>query len=152
MGWDFSVGLDHLSNQLDRALREVGATEHKAHGSVKKLFEAKARNMPFDDLIEVWYLAGSPEDSDRYIGVILFDTDAEAKIEHLHDGEEIIVNQRTGDPVSVHSQLVQVWGYKVLPSSSAPGYYGCPVSYLDEVPAENEGEKLWRQQVRRMTA
>ena len=145
MGWDFSVGLDHLSNQLDRALREVGATEHKTHGSVGQLFEAKAQNR-IDDFIEVWYLAGSADDGDRNIGVILFDADAEAKIEHLH-GEELVMNRRTGAPVSVYSLPVQVWGYKVIPSKASPGYYGCPLSYFDEVPADNKSEELWRLRV-----
>ena len=29
MGWDYSIGLDHLNNQINRALGNVGATEAK---------------------------------------------------------------------------------------------------------------------------
>ncbi len=41
------------------------------------------------------------------------------------------------------------WGYKDLEESSGPGYYSCPLSYLDMVPETNPG---WRAEVRKWHA
>ena len=57
MGRDFSIGLDHLNNQVNRALRNVGATEAKMTTEPQRLFAAKAEGRTYDDFIEVWFVA-----------------------------------------------------------------------------------------------
>lgn len=148
MGWDFSIGLDHLNNQANRALRNVGATEAKMATTPQKLFAAKAEGRTYDDFIEVWFIATSPVSKERFIGVILFDADVDAKVEMLADAGDLIFDETNDKAYSPSSRLVQCWGRKVMETTMLPSYYGCPLEYFDKVPARSDEEEQWREDVR----
>ena len=149
MGWDYSIGLDHLNNQVNRALGNVGATEAKMMTTPQRLFDAKAEGRTYDDFIEVWFVATAPVSGERFVGVILFDADMEAKAELLADAGELIYDDLSDRAYSPGSQLVQCWGRKVMETQMLPAYYACPLEYLDEVPARSDAEEKWRDDVRR---
>ena len=149
MGWDFSIGLDHLNNQANRALRNVGATEAKMTTDPQRLFAAKAEGRTYDDFIEVWFVATAPTSRERFIGVILFDADVDAKSEMLADAGDLIFDETNDRTYSPSSLLVQCWGRKVLETTMLPAYYGCPLEYFDKVPARGDEEEQWRDDVRR---
>ena len=149
MGWDYSIGLDHLNNQINRALRNVGATEAKMTTTPQRLFAAKAEGRTYDDFIEVWFVATAPVSGERFVGVILFDADVDAKGEMLADARDLIYDDMSDMVYSPGSQLVQCWGRKVMETQMLPVYYACPLEYLDEVPARSDAEEKWREDVRR---
>ena len=149
MGWDFSIGLDHLNNQVNRALRNVGATEAKMTTDPQRLFAAKAEGRTYDDFIEVWFVATAPVSKERFIGVILFDADVDAKVEMLADAGDLIYDELNDRAYSPSSRLVQCWGRKAMETTMLPAYYGCPLEYFDKVPARSDEEEQWRDDVRR---
>ena len=149
MGWDYSIGLDHLNNQVNRALRNVGATEAKMTTAPQRLFAAKAENRTYDDFIEVWFVATARVSRERFIGVILFDADVDAKVEMLADAGEVIFDETNDKVYSPSSRLVQCWGRKVMETQMLPAYYRCPLHYFDKVPARSDEEEEWREDVRR---
>ena len=152
MGWDFSIGLDHLNNQVNRALRNVGATEAKMTTDPQRLFAAKAEGRTYDDFIEVWFVATAPVSKGRFIGVIIFDADVEAKVEMLADAGELIFDETRDKVYNPSSRLVQCWGRKVMETQMLPAYYGCPLEYFDKVPARSDAEEKWRKDVRRIAS
>lgn len=150
MGWDFSTELNHLNNEINRALTLVGATEAKVATEPQKLFDAKAEDRIHDDFIEVWFIANIHDAEEQYIGVILFDFDHDvgAKAEMLSDAGSVIYDEVSDREYSVSSNLVQRWGHKIMDTSVQPYYYACPLEYFDKVPARSKYERDWRDQVR----
>ena len=149
MGWDYSIGLDHLNNQINRALGNVGATEAKMTTTPERLFDAKAEGRTYDDFIEVWFVATAPVSGERFIGIILFDADVDAKVELLAGAGDLIYDDVSDRVYSPDSRLVQCWGRKVMETQMLPVYYACPLEYLDSVPARSDAEEKWRDDVRR---
>ncbi len=86
---------------------------------------------------------------ERFIGVILFDADVDAKVEMLGDADDLIYDEINDKAYSPSSQLVQCWGRKVMETQMLPAYYGCPLEYFDKVPARSDEEEQWRNGVRR---
>ena len=115
----------------------------------QRLFTAKAEGRTYDDFIEVWFVATAPVSRERFIGVILFDADLDAKVEMLADADELIYDDTNDRVYSPSSRLVQCWGRKVMETQMLPAYYGCPLEYFDKVPARSDEEEKWRDDVRR---
>ncbi len=86
---------------------------------------------------------------ERFIGVILFDADVDAKVEMLADAGDLIYDEMSDRAYNPSSRLVQCWGRKAMETTMLPAYYGCPLEYFDKVPARSEAEEEWRNDVRR---
>ena len=156
MGWSFETEPDHIQNFINDKLREASAS---AVHVVNDPLAVTRRNLTRDsrscgatdhDYIEVWYLADSVRDGKPYIGLLL---DYERNGKRDKRGDSGMVVNRYGDggwPRS--SSLVQVWSCKQMDASMRPSYYGCPLEYLDAVPARSEFEREWYEEVRRRAA
>ncbi len=151
MGWDYTVGLNDLPTEVNRALAGAGAKAASMTTPVEALLRARAEGRD-NDLLEYWFVGtahGGAHEGKEYIGLLLFDADTDAKSKLLPYAEELyfdLLNDRT---FSKHSRFVQCWGYKALSAEMIPSYYNCPLEYLDKVPSSGEKEDAWRAEVRR---
>ena len=152
MGWTFETEPDHIQNFINDKLREASASAvHVANDPLTVTRRNLARDSSgatAHDFIEVWYLADSVWGGKPYFALLLLDYERNGK-RNGHGDSGMVVNRHGDGGWPRSSPLVQAWGCKQMDASMRPSYYGCPLEYLDAVPARSKHEREWYDEVRR---
>ena len=116
----------------------------------QRLFAAKAEGRTYDDFIEVWFVATAPVSRERFIGVILFDADMDAKVEMLADAGDVIYDETNDKDAQPLVSAGAVLGSQGNGDDDAAGVLRMPARILRQGSREKRcRKKQWRDDVRR---